>query len=182
MFVLSMNLNTKIMKRIKQCILSVSIILIGLTAAAQSHDLNNLYYSYKGEDGVVAMRIPGFVMRLASSIADLEREEKQLLRSMRSVQLIVIENSELNSEVNFVDDVDLHNLSNGYNLLLQVKDGQDDVAILAREKRGCIKDLVVLVGGEENVMVHIKGRMDSDLLGSLANVAGIEELKYTKKI
>ena len=84
--------------------------------------------------------------------------------------------------MNFVKKVDLRNLKNGYNLLLQVKDGNEDVAILAREKKGCIKDLVVLVGGEENVMVHIKGRMDGDLLGSLANVAGIEELKYTKEI
>ena len=163
-------------------IFSAFIALFSVSLSAQSLDLNNLYYSYKGEDGVVAMRIPGFVMRLAGSIADLEREEKQLLRSMKSLQLIVIEDSEINREVNFVEHVDLHDLRNGYHLLLQVKDGKDDVAILAREKKGRIKDLVVLVGGDENVMVHIKGRMDADLLGSLANVAGIEELKYTKEI
>ena len=166
----------------KKTIFSAIIALFCVSLSAQTLEISNLYYNYKGEDGVVTMRIPGFVMRLAGSIADLEREEKQLLRSMKSLHLVVIEDTDLNREVNFVEHVDLHNLRNGYHLLLQVKDGKEDVAILAREKKGRIKDLVVLVGGDENVMVHIKGRMDADLLGSLANVAGIEELKYTKEI
>ena len=130
----------------------------------------------------MALRIPGIVMRIAGSIADLDHKERELLKSMKSIKILTIGNSSLNNGVNFVDEVDLNNLNSGYNLLLQVKDGDEDVVILAREKRGCIKDLVVLVGGDENVMVHIRGRMHSDLLESLAEVSGIKELRYTKEI
>ncbi len=48
-------------------------------------DLKSSTTSTKGEEGVVALRIPGFVLRLAGTIADLDHEEKALLRSLRSV-------------------------------------------------------------------------------------------------
>jgi len=171
------------MKRtIKQIIFSGAFLILTTSLLAQSGDLNSLYYNYKGEKDVVAIRIPGILMRIAGSIADLDREERQLLKSMKSVKILTIDSEEANEGVNFVNEVDLQNLNNGYNMLLKVKDGKDDVAILAREKNGCIKDLVVLVGGDENVMVHVRGRMHSDLLESLAEVSGIEELRFTKEI
>ena len=54
--------------------------------------------------------------------------------------------------------------------------------IAAREKKGKITDLIVVVGGEENVLVHVRGRMNSNLLENLAEVAGIEELHFTSQI
>ncbi len=54
--------------------------------------------------------------------------------------------------------------------------------IAAREKNGKITDLIVVVGGDENVLVHVRGRMESDLLENLAEVAGVEELQFTAKI
>ena len=67
-------------------------------------------------------------------------------------------------------------------MLLEVHDGDEDVVIAAREKNGKITDLIVVVGGDENVLVHVRGRMHSDLLENLAEVAGIDELKFTAKI
>ncbi|MBN1131901.1 MAG: DUF4252 domain-containing protein [Bacteroidales bacterium] len=166
----------------KKIIFAAILAAFSITAFAQSYDLENLYYNYKGEKGVVALRIPGFVMRLAGSSADMDSEERQLLRSMRSVQIVAIEDTELNSRVNFVEEVDLNNLNNGYNLLLRVQDGAEDVAILTREKQGRIRDLVVLTGGDENVMVRIRGRMNADLVDCLADVSGIGQLKHLEGI
>ena len=63
----------------KKLILSALIITMGVSLFAQPAGVDRLYYNYKGEEGVVALRIPGFLMKLAGSIADLDREEKQLL-------------------------------------------------------------------------------------------------------
>ena len=110
------------MKRtIKQLIFSGAFLIFTTSLFAQSGDLNNLYYNYKGEKDVVAIRIPGILMRIAGSIADLDREEKQLLKSMKSIQILTIDSKEANKGVNFVNEVDLQNLNNGYNMLLKVK-------------------------------------------------------------
>lgn len=166
----------------KKLILSLLIISTGLALFAQPPGFEKLYYQYKGEEGVVALRIPGFVLRLAGSMADLDHEEKALLRSLRSVQVLTIEESYLYPEVNFTEEINLANLNNNYQLLLEVHDGDEDVLIAAREKNGKLRDLVVVVGGDENVLVHVRGRMDSDLLENLAHVAGIDELHFTAQL
>ncbi len=172
------NPKTTIMKKL---ILSAIIIISGISLFAQPAGFDKLYYSYKGEDGVVALKVPGFVIRLAGSIADLDREEKQLLRSLRSVKVLTIEDTGLYPGVNFAREVNLSRMG-GYQLLLEVHDGNEDVLIAAREKNGKITDLVVVVGGEDNALVHVRGRMNSNLLENLAEVAGIEELHFTSRI
>jgi len=166
----------------KKLILSLLILSTGLSLFAQPVGFEKLYYQYKGEEGVVAIRIPGFVMRLAGSLADLDHGEKALLRSLRSVQVLTIEEPCLYPEVNFTEDINLASLNNNYKLLLEVHDGDEDVLIAAREKNGKLRDLIVVVGGDENVLVHVRGRMDSDLLENLAEVAGVDELRFTAQL
>jgi len=149
---------------------------------AQPAGFDRLYYEYKGEEGVVALKIPGFVMKLAGSMADLDREEKALLKSLRSVTVLTIEEGHLYPGVNFTKEINLSNMRGGYKMLMEVHDGDEDVIIAAREKDGKLRDLIVVVGGDENVLVHVRGRMDSDLLENLAEVAGVDELHFTAQL
>ena len=166
----------------KKLILSLLIISSGLTLFAQPAGFDRLYYQYKGEEGVVALKIPGFVMKLAASIADLDREEKALLKSLRSVTVLTIEEEHLYPDVNFTEEINFSKLNNGYLLLMEVHDENEDVIIAAREKNGKLRDLIVVVGGDDNVLVHVRGRMDSDLLENLAEVAGVDELHFTAQL
>ena len=166
----------------KKVIFSVLIIAFSISLFAQPSGFNKLYYDYKGEEGVVALKIPGFVMKIAGSIADLDGPERDLLRSLRSVTVLTIDESDLYPGVNFTEEVNLSNMRGGYQLLLEVHDGDEDVVIAAREKNGKIRDLIVIVGGSDNVLVHVRGRMESDLLENLAGVAGVDELHFTAQL
>jgi hypothetical protein len=145
---------------------------------AQSHEFDILYSSLKGEEGVINFYIPGFLCRMAGNIADLEHEEKELLRSIRSVRCMVVENPDINRQINLARVLSSVERDPGVFPLLQVNDGEDDVLILAREKDHRICDLYVIVGGEENVMVKVTGRMDRDLMKSIYDVTGIEQTRY----
>jgi len=166
----------------KKLLFSAIILTFGISLFAQPAGFDRLYYQYKGEEGVVALRIPGFVMKLAGSIADLDHEEKVLLRSLRSVTVLTIEEAHLYPDVNFTEEINLSHMQGGYNVLMEVHDGEEDVIIAAREKKGKLRDLIVVVGGDENVLVHVRGRMDSDLLENLADVAGVDELHFTAQL
>jgi len=166
----------------KKLLLSAIILTFGISLFAQPAGFDRLYYQYKGEEGVVALRIPGFVMKLAGSIADLDHEEKVLLRSLRSVTVLTIDETDLYPGVNFTEEINFHRMRDGYQLLMEVHDGEEDVIIAAREKNGKIRDLIVVVGGDDNVLVHVRGRMDSDLLENLAGVAGVNELRFTAQL
>lgn len=166
----------------KRYLIALVLACSTLTLFAQPAGLERLYYSYKGEEGVIAFRVPGFVMRLACSIGDMDKEERALLRSLRSVKVLTIEDNELYPGVNFAREVNPDRMHGGYQLLMEVHEDGEDVIIAAREKNGKITDLIVLVGGDDNTMVHVRGRMNSDMLGNLADVAGMDELKFTAKL
>ena len=166
----------------KKLIFSAFIIAFSVSLYAQPNGFNDIYYDYKGEEGVVALRIPGFVMRFAGAIGDLEGPERELLRSLKSVTVLTIEEADLYPGVNFAKEMNITDLGGGYKLMLEVHDGDEDVIIAAREKKGKIRDLIVIVGGDDNVLVHVRGRMESNLLENLAEVAGVDELHFTAQL
>ena len=166
----------------KKLFTSTLILAFSITLLAQPAELDRLYYQYKGEEGVVALKIPGFVMKLAGAIADLDHDEKALLKSLRSVTVLTIEEMDLYPGVNFTEEINFSNTDKHYQLLMEVHDADEDVIIAAREKNGKLRDLIVVVGGDENVLVHVRGRMDSDLLENLAGVAGVDELHFTAQL
>ena len=96
--------------------------------------------------------------------AGLEGEERELVRCLKSVTVLTIEDSHLYPGLNFTEEMDITRMKDNYQLLMEVHDGDEDVIIAAREKNGKISDLIVVVGGEENTLVHVRGRMESDLL------------------
>lgn len=155
---------------------------IGICLWSQTCELHNLFETYRGEEDVISLYIPGFVCRMAGNIADLDCEEQELLRSIKSVRVQVIENREINRELNFVREYADMRPTKGYFPMLEIHDGDEDVLILAREQEEMISELIILVGGNENVMVWVKGRMDHDLMKSLYEVTGIEQCRYTREI
>jgi len=130
----------------------------------------------------MALKVPGFVMKLAGSLADLDSNERELLRSLRSVTVLTIEETDLYPGVNFTKEINLSGMNNGYKVLLEVHEADEDVIIAAREKNGKLTDLIVVVGGDDNTLVHVRGRMESDLLENLAEVAGVDELHVTTQL
>jgi len=166
----------------KRAIITLALFLTGIGLFAQSYDINRLYATYRGEDGVVAFTIPGFLCRFAAAVGDLDHEEEILLRSIRSVKILVVENPEINRRVNFVDEIRHVKPESGYHTLLRVSEEDEDVLILGKKKKGCLRDLVIIVGGEENVIVSLRGRMNTDLLYALSGVTGIEACEYTKEL
>jgi hypothetical protein len=170
---------TKIMKKL---ILASIVILLTAGLMAQPTGYHRVYHTYRGEKGVVAIYVPGFLMRFVGVCADLDPQERQLLRCMRSLTVLTIEEEHLYPDVNFVQEMDVQRMTGDYQLMMEVHDGDEEVIIAAREKRGYITDLIVVVGGSENVLVHVRGRMKADMLEELAGATGIDELKVTAKI
>ncbi len=166
----------------KKIFLQFLLILCISGLAAQSPDINRLFTSYRGETDVVSLYVPGFLCRLGAAMGDIDDMERELLYSIRSIRILVSENPELNRHVNFVEEINPGRLGDNYVLLLTVHESDEDVLILGRENNGYIRDLIIAVGGDENVLICIKGRMNTDLLDILYEVTGIQNCRYTKEI
>jgi hypothetical protein len=166
----------------KNVILIICFAVFGVSLQAQSAEFDKLYSAFRGEEGVINVYVPGFICRWAANLEDMKKEEQELLRSIKSVKVLVIENPEINRQVNLAKTFSKFEYEKGVFPLLEVHNTDDDVLILARKKKDRITEIYVVVGGDENVMVKISGHMDSDLMKSLYSVTGIEQTKYTREI
>ncbi len=168
------------MKRIVT--ITIAILVCSATLSAQSFSTTALYEKYRGEEGIISIWVPGFAVKLAASIADLDGAEADLLRSIRSVRVLTIEDTDLYPDVNFTKEVDFKPGTNGYQLLVQVNDSGQDIMILGKQKDDKLKNLLILVGGEDNVMVHIRGRRNADMAGTIAQLAGADHISSLTKL
>jgi hypothetical protein len=150
--------------------------------AAQSSEINHLYNSCRGEKDVISLYIPGFLCRLGAALGDMDDAERELLYSIKSIRLLVSENKELNEHINFVKEINCKKHGSGYVSLIEVHDSGEDVLILGKERNGYVSELLIVIGGNDNVLIYIKGRMNKDLLDALYDVTGIEECLYMKEI
>jgi hypothetical protein len=166
----------------KKLVLLSLLVIIANTSFAQGTETDRLYHAYRGADGVVSIFIPGFLCRFAAAIGDMDPEEEELLRTIKSIRILSIENSHLNNKVNFVEEIKPNRMDKKYKTLLEVHEKNEDVIIYAREKNESIRELTIIVGGDENTLVCIKGRLNRDLLHVLSEVTGITECSHTKKL
>jgi hypothetical protein len=166
----------------KKIIIQLAFILIASGLAAQSSEIDHLFNTYRGEDEVISLYIPGFLCRMGAALGDLDEPERELLYSIKSIRILVSENESLNRHINFAKEIRNRRHISDYNMLLEVHDSGDDVLIMGKERNGLVSDLLIVVGGNDNVVVCIKGRMDRDLLDALYEVTGVEECRYTKEM
>jgi len=160
------------MKRLSIIFVSLAI---SFAAFAQPKGINKLYATYSGAEGVISMTLPGFILRFAANVGDLEGPEKELLHCIRSMKILTIEDNDLYRNVNFADEVRF-TPGNGYVMLVEVHEEDDDVLIMARKEGDIYRDLIIVVGGEDNVVVQLKGKADANLFEAIGGVAGISEL------
>jgi len=166
----------------KNAIVLLCLVVFGAGLKAQNSEFNAIYSAFRGEEGVVSLNLPGILCRMVGNIADLDEEEQELLRSIHSIKLLVIENPEINRQINLAKVLGVVEPDKGVVPLLQVHNEDEDVLILAKEENNRISELYVIVGGSENVMIRIKGRMDRDLMKSLFDVTQLEQTRYTQRI
>ncbi len=166
----------------KKLIIVSLIALASISLTAHPSQTDKLFIKYRGMEGVMSLYIPGFLCRFAASIADLDRAEEELLRTIRSIKILTVEHPMMNHSLNFVKEIRTDRVDDRYQLLLEVHEQEEDVLIFAREKNNCITELTIVIGGDENALICIKGRMDHDLLYALSEVTGISECSHTREL
>lgn len=166
----------------KKLIIAAITIVFSASLSAQPAGYHNVYQTFKGEEGVTSIRVPGFLLKFAGMCAGLEGPERDLVRCLKSVTVLTIDDSHLYPGLNFTEEMDITRMKDNYNVMMEVHDQDEDVIIAAREKNGKITDLIVVVGGEENTLVHVRGRMKSDMMKELGKVSGMKELQITAQL
>ena len=133
------------------------------------------YHTHKVNQGVKNFNLPGWLVWMGSGIAKpmvKNPEAKAALKLAKktgTIRILVSEENSLvsNSEINtFVSNIK----RSGYEDLIQVRQGQTVVNILARDKKDKLRNLLILVKEEDTfVFLDMKTRIKYKDLAELIN-------------
>lgn len=147
-------------------ILLISIVILFIFSSCEYNPgVSEAFTKYRFKDGVTTITVPGWVIGLAANFGDLEDDEQELLQSIDKVRILVVEDEELNGKINLNNEFSSKINRNGdYEELLTVHDENEDVTIFGKMDEDVITEMVVLVGGDDNALIYVRGELDPKML------------------
>jgi len=154
----------------KRFLLLPILFLFLFTSCDDETRVSEAFTKYRFKDGVTTITVPGWLIHSVAMWGDLDREERDLLRSIDKVKILTIEDRELNTRSNlhkeFYESVrkrgDLEEL-------LVVRDGNEQVTIFGKADEDSIEEMLILVGGDDNAIIYLKGRLNPELIANFMN-------------
>lgn len=158
----------------------IAAILMPVMGMAQNKSINDLFDKYQGKDGFTTVIVNEDAFKLISNMEKTEGELKKPLTKIRKVRVLAQEDAEEGEGLNFYDELQGSMDFSAYKELVVVKESDQDVRVLAKDENGRLSELLVIVGGDDNVLVWIEGDFTLEELSELSQLGGIEGLDVLK--
>jgi len=142
----------------------ISLFLLAFLILFSSCEYNP-FTKYRFKDGVTTITIPGWVIGMAANFGDIDKNERDLLHSIDKVRVLVVEDHELNAKINLHKEFSTKiNRNKDYEELLSVQDQNENITIFGKMNENVITEMVILVGGDDNAMIYVRGEIDTETL------------------
>jgi hypothetical protein len=160
----------EIMKRIVLIIIAIAVPAFMM---AQSSAVDNLFNKYKGKDGITTVQISPelFQVMNAMDIEELDNSEIPFDK-VSSVKILTIEDEAANEGINFYDEIKGDLKTDDFAEVMTVDDGGETVRMWMKADKGQVLEFLLIVGGDDNVLVYITGNFNMSDLEGLAESFG----------
>ena len=158
------------------------LIIISLSTFAQKNPVDKLFEKYGGKDGFTTVYISSKMFSLISDINTGDEEFNETMNKIESIKILTTEDDSLvDPGINFYKEI-MNELSlDEYEELMVVKEKDQDIKFLVKEKGNIIVELLLVIGGEgNNALISIRGNIDLKTISKLSkslNVEGLDELE-----
>lgn len=150
----------------------VALIVVLFSSCSYEPGVSEAFNKYRFKDGVATVSVPGWLIHLAANVGDLEEHEKELLESIDKVKVIAVEDDNLNKKIDLHDEFYKRISENeSFEELMVVRNPDENVTIFGRMDDDVIKELLVLVGGDDNALIYVKGEISPELLNDKVDLA-----------
>lgn len=165
---------------IKQLILAGAFILTTGMVFAQGDAINTVFSKYANDDSFSKVNVSSKMFQLFTHIEGTDQEEKELLETISMLKgMKILSKDECDGRKLYKDALKL--TGTGYEELMSVKDGSEDLTFFIKESGGKINELLMLIGGESNFLIlSLVGDIDLNKVAKLSrsmNIGGMEQLE-----
>lgn len=140
-----------------------------LTSCDDDPAVSKAFLKYSCKSSVTTISVPGWLIDMAGTFGDLDDEERDLIESIDKVKVLTVDDDDLNARVNLHNEFySKINSDNAYEELLVVREAGEDVTIFGKMDKNVIHEMIILVGGDDNTLVYLKGEIKPELINNIA--------------
>ncbi len=167
----------------KKLLLSIAALALTVLAFAQADPVGDVFSRYANKEGFTVVDISGDLFNM---IAKVDREDeglKDLAGNITELRILVNEDNKDKDFPGFYELLYDKLDKSAYKELLTVKESDQNVNLMVREDGGYIAEMLMIVSGDDNVLMRVKGHFKMSDLAGLAgsmHMDGLENLKLVK--
>ncbi|NHB69667.1 DUF4252 domain-containing protein [Perlabentimonas gracilis] len=148
---------------------------------AQKSPVDKLFDRYAGKDGYTSIFISEYMFTLFANLNEADKEFQDVVKGLSGIKILATEKQ--NPDVDFHKEIMKELPTNEYKELMVIREKEQNLTFLIKDIKGKVVELLLIVGGSENVLISIQGRdinlqnisklsksMNIDALGPLENI------------
>jgi len=148
-------INIKIYAMKKLLLFIIFTALVNILSGQKSIDA--LFDRYSGKDGFVTVTCNGNLLKLLACL-DEDMENNPLPADISEIRILAQENKDIQVD-NFYELVKKDIRFNDYEEFMRVKEADQDLRMLVRTEGNKFREFLLIAGGDDNVVIQIKGSM-----------------------
>jgi hypothetical protein len=138
-------------------ILGILVLSALISFAYGQRSIDALFEKYSGSEGFVTLTISGNLLNLFKS-CDKDKSEDHWPAKVTEIRILAQDDEDMKTE-NFYDKVMNDINLRDYEEFMRVKESDQDLRMLVRTDGDVIKEFLLVAGGEDNVIIQVKGKM-----------------------
>jgi hypothetical protein len=167
----------------KKIIIFYVLVIIAINLWSQS-PADKIFDKYSGAEGFTTVYITKYMFDLFKDLEneDVNDEMQEAISRLNSIKILTTDDDpETKTNINLYDEV-MKNLPQAeYKEMMVIKEKDENVRFLVREKDNKVTELLLLVGSpDESVMISIQGDIDMKNISKITkslNIEGMEKLE-----
>lgn len=151
-------------------------LLVPMALAAQKSPVDKLFEKYANQDGFTTVNISGKLLGLAGKMDTGDPETAKMLNSLNGIRILSVDKEDNNMKVDFYKELESSGFfkDHNYESLMDVTEKNEVVRFYSKSTSdGKISELLLVVGGEDNTLISIRGLIDPENIGKITGALDV---------
>lgn len=160
----------------KRLVLLVAL-LVPWVLVAQKSPVDKLFEKYANQEGFTTVNISGKLLGIAGKLDSEDPEISKMLQGLTGIRILAVEDDNMNPKPNFYEELESSGFfkNNDYESLMEITEKDEVVRFYAKDAgNGKISELLMVIGGDDNTLISIRGLIDPENIGKITGALDID--------
>jgi hypothetical protein len=163
-------------------IITILVLLFAMQGAfAQNNAIEKYFQKYEDKESFTSVYVSEYMFSLFADIDMKNAEDKEVMEILQGLKSLQVLTTDEDGKKYYEEAIKLIDQKE-YKMLMKVKDGDTNVRFLIRKEGNEVKELLLLVGGDEFVLLSIMGDIDLKKISKLAKHMDIQGMEHLDKV